>query len=590
MSNTTTPLTSPGGSTNRASPYGAISCVVAILIVVIFLVRPSRIPRKRKSTSSDRDCLSGASDSMIDKFPSWLSLPLDFSTVPVMVVLVLWLMQVITLRDIYVALKGHEGSNLKPYSIILLFFTLAYMSLSLDVTGLFDFVACKAVALSAGSGRRLFITFFTLSSLITIVSSNDIVILTLTPIICSMAATAHLPLHTTHALLFSQFFAANVWSMLLFIGNPTNIVVAQAFNLDFISYSRWMALPTLAAGITCFVVLFIIFSLHLKAIDLPIAVAPQNAWKNFIDLPGAIFGSIAFSICIVFIATSSVTKIDIWIVTVVGAALMVAKDCFFDFKLYYFKTKSLNLTNNSPSGGENKDQFNDQISNISSSHEKNDDEIEMDQFNRKSNGESEKDDTVSLDLGESSLEQKSLEIHSLESSAKVPERVLPIVVSRLPWKVAPFVIGVFILVETMSITGLTGFFARIFSYAAGTSDTSGSIFFAVFIAGITSSIACNIVNNQPMTIMYTNVLLDPHLTIGPISLRGAMFAVVIGSNLGGNMTLVGALAGIMWKSILEDRGVALSPGLFAKYGCITMLPVLFMTCITLYSELVASKL
>ncbi len=33
--------------------------------------------------------------------------------------------------------------------------------------------------------------------------------------------------------------------MLLFVGNPTNIIVAQAYRMSFIGYSKWMALPTL---------------------------------------------------------------------------------------------------------------------------------------------------------------------------------------------------------------------------------------------------------------------------------------------------------------------------------------------------------
>lgn len=550
MSNVTEPAPGPVLTTELSvSIYGAVSCLIGLLIIVVFLIRPTRIPRKHKSTPETRDCLSGPSDKLIDVLPSWLALPLDFSTVPLMVIVILWIMQVIGIHDIWTALKGHPNSNLKPYSIMILFFSLAYMSLSLDVTGLFDFIACKAISLSGGSGRRLFLIFFTLSSLITIVSSNDIVILTLTPIICSMAANANLSLNSTYALLFSQFFAANVWSMLLFIGNPTNIVVAQAFNLDFLGYSRWMAIPTVVAGITCLIILYIIFS-YLKAIDLPVVVGDLNAWANFIDFPGAIFGSIAFSICIIFIATSSVTKLEIWIITLVGALLMVLKDAFFDYRLYRRRHASQA-------------------------------EINMVPLEHMDSSTSQSEENVELDVDAPVQTPQP-------ATPALPQPVFPVVVSRLPWKVAPFVIGVFIMVETMSITGLTGLFAKAFSRVAGSSDSAASILISVFLAGITSSIACNIVNNQPMTIMYTNVLMSPFLDIGPKSLRGAMFAVVVGSNLGGNMTLVGALAGIMWKSILQDRGVPLSPALFAKYGIITMIPVLGMTCITLYSEIVAS--
>lgn len=45
--------------------------------------------------------------------------------------------------------------------------------------------------------------------------------------------------------LTAEFTAANIWSMLLFVGNPTNIIVAMAYRLGFFEYSKWMALPTI---------------------------------------------------------------------------------------------------------------------------------------------------------------------------------------------------------------------------------------------------------------------------------------------------------------------------------------------------------
>jgi len=516
-------------------------------VIVIFLIRPTQVPRKKKSSVEEHDCLSRASDWLIDRLPAWAVFPLDYSTFPVIVVLVLWAMQVISIKDIWISLIGHPDSNLKPYSIIVLFFSLAYMSLSLDITGLFGFIAAKAIGLSGGSGIRLFLTFFALSSVITIVTSNDIVILTLTPIICAMASFASLSLETTHALLFSQFFAANIWSMLLFIGNPTNIVVAQAFSLDFVGYSRWMALPTIAAGFTCLLVLYFLFS-RKGAIPPTVPMPTIDPWQNFIDIPGAIFGSIFFTICIIFIATSSVTHLPIWAITVAGCALMLTKDLFFDFRIRW-------------------------------RHQSATHSVEMASITTSNTSTSISEAPVQLELDE----------RPPTSSPPVYAYVTPLVLSRLPWKVAPFVVGVFIIVEAMSVTGLTGFMASALTLACGTSDSASSIFASIFIAGSTSALACNVVNNQPMTIMYTNVLLDSHMRLGPKALQGAMFAVVAGSNLGGNMTLIGALAGIMWKSILSSKGVQLSAGQFAKYGFLTTIPVLLVTCLTLYAEMVASR-
>ena len=70
---------------------------------------------------------------------------------------------------------------------------------------------------------------------------NDVTILTLTPIIYYFSKATGC---SARPFVISEFFAANVWSMALLIGNPTNILVAQAIRLSFIDYSKWMLLPT----------------------------------------------------------------------------------------------------------------------------------------------------------------------------------------------------------------------------------------------------------------------------------------------------------------------------------------------------------
>jgi len=84
----------------------------------------------------------------------------------------------------------------------------------------------------------LFFYFFFLSSLITLFTSNDIVILTLTPIIFYFGKHAKVKMMPY---LIAEFFAANIWSMFLYIGNPTNIIVAMASGLNFYEYTYWMA-------------------------------------------------------------------------------------------------------------------------------------------------------------------------------------------------------------------------------------------------------------------------------------------------------------------------------------------------------------
>jgi Na+/H+ antiporter NhaD/arsenite permease-like protein len=106
------------------------------------------------------------------------------------------------------------------------------------------------------AGTRLFSYFFLFSAALTVLTSNDIVILTLTPIIAALASYANID--PTPAL-FGQFFAANILSLELFIGNPTNIIVAEAYGLSFLGYSVWMASVGIFAGIICFALLMFVF-------------------------------------------------------------------------------------------------------------------------------------------------------------------------------------------------------------------------------------------------------------------------------------------------------------------------------------------
>ena len=56
---------------------------------------------------------------------------------------------------------------------------------------------------------------------------------------------------------------------------------------------------------------------------------------------------------------------------------------------------------------------------------------------------------------------------------------------------------------------------------------------------------------------------------------GALFAAVIGSNIGAFLTPIGALAGIMWMAMLKSHGVKLSFGRFTAVGATVAIPALF---------------
>ena len=58
------------------------------------------------------------------------------------------------------------------------------------------------------------------------------------------------------------------------------------------------------------------------------------------------------------------------------------------------------------------------------------------------------------------------------------------------------------------------------------------------------------------------------------NLKGAIYASIIGSNLGALLTPIGALAAIMWNSILKTQNVKFTFFDFVRRGAIVGIPTL----------------
>ena len=109
---------------------------------------------------------------------------------------------------------------INPIKILILFLSMTFLSVFLDEMGFFRYVAVLATQKAKGSQRTLFLILYAIVSLLTVFTSNDVVILTFTPFICYFAKQAKInPL----PYLVGEFCASNTWSMMLIIGNPTNV-------------------------------------------------------------------------------------------------------------------------------------------------------------------------------------------------------------------------------------------------------------------------------------------------------------------------------------------------------------------------------
>jgi arsenical pump membrane protein len=138
---------------------------------------------------------------------------------------------------------------INPLKILVLFISMTLLSIYLDELGFFRYLASVTLKRAGCSQARLFFILYVTVSILTVFTSNDIIILSFTPFICYFAKSANIsPL----PYLAAEFVAANTWSMALIIGNPTNIYLVTAAGGDFVSYLVTMLFPTLISGTVAF--------------------------------------------------------------------------------------------------------------------------------------------------------------------------------------------------------------------------------------------------------------------------------------------------------------------------------------------------
>lgn len=357
-----------------------------------------------------------------------------------------------------------------PLKILTLFISMTVLSVFLDEVGFFAYIAAFALKKAGRSRKRLFFYLYVTVSVLTVFTSNDIIILTFTPFICYFAKNAKID---PVPYLFAEFIAANTWSMALIIGNPTNIYISSAMGIDFVSYLEVMILPTIAAGLVTLGILWLCFG---KSLSKPIEVSPDDGEEAKIkNKPLLIIGLALLSACTLIMAVGSYFDIEMWIVSFSSAVLLFI-----------------------------------------------------------------------LVLIASAVWKRK------------PEELCGCL-RRAPWQLIPFVLSMFVIVSALDDSGATALLGKLLGEEN-----------VVFSYGLSSALAANMINNIPMSVLYVPVLGTLPETVA----TSAAFGAIVGSNIGAFITPVGALAGIMWMSLLKRYGVSFSFGKFVRYGAVTAIPAI----------------
>ena len=207
-------------------------------------------------------------------------------------------------------------SAVNPIKILILFFSMTVLSIYLDELGLFKYLASVAVNKAKGHQYVLFFILYFLVAILTIFTSNDIVILTFTPFICFFCKHAKIK---ALPYLIAEFAAANTWSMMFIIGNPTNIYLATAAGITFIGYFKVMLIPTVIAGLVELLIIYLMFRKSLKE-PLNNDEKVEVHIESKLDL---IIGAAHLLVCLVFLVISPYIGFEMWLIALICAASLL---------------------------------------------------------------------------------------------------------------------------------------------------------------------------------------------------------------------------------------------------------------------------
>ncbi len=149
-------------------------------------------------------------------------------------------------------------------------------------------------------------------------------------------------------------------------------------------------------------------------------------------------------------------------------------------------------------------------------------------------------------------------------------RVMIAALSKMSWGVIPLVAGLFVIVEALKGAGALALFTKGLGIAASWPAFAGS---AATAFGF--GIASNAINNLPTGLIGAAAVKAAHGT----ALMHA--SVLLGINLGPNLSVTGSLATILWLMALQRDDIQVSGWQFLRVGLVVMPPALLLAVLGL---------
>lgn len=137
-----------------------------------------------------------------------------------------------------------------------------------EESGCFEWAAERALRLSRGNTRALFLNLYLLGALVTVFLSLDVTAIMVAPVVCALIRRVRLE---PVPFVLASAYVANTASLFLPVSNLTNMLVYSLLAVPFGAFVRLMLLPNLAAMLVNIVVFLILFREDLpRRFELPV--------------------------------------------------------------------------------------------------------------------------------------------------------------------------------------------------------------------------------------------------------------------------------------------------------------------------------
>ena len=145
------------------------------------------------------------------------------------------------------------------------------------------------------------------------------------------------------------------------------------------------------------------------------------------------------------------------------------------------------------------------------------------------------------------------------------------VAGAISWGILVLVVGLFVVVQGVENVGLAQAVREAFAVEA-----PGDGFFQILGITMGTTLGSNFINNVPMIVLALGAS-KPLVSNGTLG-HSAVYAVILGTNIGPNLTTVGSLATLIWLSITRGKGMDITAKDYLKIGVIST-PVILLAAV-----------